>query len=149
MRDVLGVTWLRRHHWMILLGAIAYAVIYLGLFDLRGVASYMANRPEVSQAFTEPHFGRADAIILLFSTLFLGPLALGIGLMALIFVLAVFGGFLLPVVRWVKLPDWVATATVMAGVIAAAWIESDAWIPKSIWFLGLLARACRIVINVA
>jgi len=48
MRDVLGVTWLRRHHWMILLGAIAYAVIYLGLFDLRGAASYLANRPEVS-----------------------------------------------------------------------------------------------------
>ena len=149
MRDVLGVTWMRRHHWMILLGAIAYAVIYLGLFDLRGVASYMANRPEVSQAFTEPHFGRADAIILVFSTLFLGPLALGIGLLALIFVLAVFGGFLLPVVRWFKLPDWVATATVMVGVIAVAWIESDAWMPKSIWFLGLLARACRIVINVA
>jgi hypothetical protein len=149
MRDVLGVTWLRRHHWMILLGAIAYAVIYLGLFDLRGVASYMANRPEVSNAFSEPHFGRADAIILVFSTLFLGPLALGIGLLALIFVLAVFGGFMLPVVRWFKLPDWVATATVMGGVIATAWIESDAWMPKSIWFLGLLARACRIVINVA
>ena len=91
MRDVLGVTWLRRHHWMILLGAIAYAVIYLGLFDLRGAASYLANRPEVSQAFTEPHFGRADAIILVFSTLFLGPLALAIGLLALVFVLAVCG----------------------------------------------------------
>ena len=149
MRDVLGVTWLRRHHWMILLGAISYEMIYVGLLFIRVSASYLANRPEVSQAFTEPHFGRADAIILVFSTLFLGPLALGIGLLALIFVLAVFGGFLLPVVRWVKLPDWVATATVMVGVIAAAWIESDAWMPKSIWFLGLLARACRIVINVA
>jgi hypothetical protein len=149
MRDVLGVTWLRRHHWMILLGAIAYAVIYLGLFDLRGAASYLANRPEVSQAFTEPHFGRADAIILVFSTLFLGPLALAIGLLALVFVLAVFGGFLLPVVRWFRMPDWIATVTVMVGVAAVAWVESEAWVPRSIWFIGLLARACRIVINVA
>jgi hypothetical protein len=149
MRDVLGVTWLRRHHWMILLGAIAYAVIYLGLFDLRGAASYLANRPEVSQAFTEPHFGRADAIILVFSTLFLGPLALAIGLLALVFVLAVCGGFLLPVVRWFRMPDWIATVTVMVGVVAVAWFESEAWVPRSIWFIGLLARACRIVINVA
>ena len=148
MRDVLGITWLRRHHWMILLGAIAYSVIYLGLFDLRGTASYLANRPEVSQAFSEPHFGRADAIILVFSTLFLGPLALFLGLLALVFVLAVCGGFLLPVVRWFRMPDWVATAMVMVGVVSVAWLESDAWIPRSIWFLGLLARACRIVINV-
>jgi len=149
MRDVMGVTWLRRHHWMILLGAIAYAVIYMGLFDLRGLASHLANRPEVSQAFSEPHFGRADAIMLVFSTIFLGPLALAIGLLALVFVLAVCGGFLLPVVRWCRMPDWVATATVMVGVVGIAWLESDAWLPRSVWFLGLLARACRIVINVA
>jgi hypothetical protein len=37
----------------------------------------------------------------------------------------------------------------MVGVVALAYLESDAWLPKSIWFLGLLARACRIVINVA
>ena len=148
MRDVLGVTWLRRHHWMILLGAIAYAVIYLGLFDLRGAASYLANRPEVSQAFTEPHFGRADAIILVFSTLFLGPLALLLGLMALVFLLAVFGGFLLPIVRWFRLPDWVATASVLGGVVTALWLQSEMWLPRSMWFIGLLARACRVVVSV-
>jgi hypothetical protein len=109
----------------------------------------MANRPEVSNAFSEPHFGRADAIILVFSTLFLGPLALAIGLLALVFVLAVCGGFLLPVVRWFRMPDWIATVTVMVGVAAVAWVESEAWVPRSIWFIGLLARACRIVINVA
>jgi hypothetical protein len=37
----------------------------------------------------------------------------------------------------------------MVGVVAVAWFESEAWVPRSIWFIGLLARACRIVINVA
>ena len=68
-----------------------------------------------------------------------GPLALGIGLLALIFVLAVCGGFLLPVVRWFKMPDWIATVTVMAGVAAVAWLESDAWIPT----LDLVHRSAR------
>jgi ABC-type phosphonate transport system ATPase subunit len=63
--------------------------------------------------------------------------------------LAVCGGFLLPVVRWFRMPDWIATVTVMVGVAAVAWVESEAWVPRSIWFIGLLARACRIVINVA
>jgi hypothetical protein len=63
-------------------------------------------------------------------------------------VLAVFGGFLLPVVRWCRLPDWIATATVLGGVAGVAWMQSELWLPRSLWFMGLLARACRIVISV-
>jgi hypothetical protein len=29
--------------------------------------------------------------------------------------------------------------------MAAVWLNSDLWMPRSLWFLGLLARACRIV----
>jgi hypothetical protein len=145
MRDTFS---LRAHHWLILIGALIYATIYAGMLDVRGIAAWFANRPEVAKAFSDPNFGRADAIILVFSTLFLGPLALLLGLLLLIFVLAVFGGFLLPVVRWLRMPDWFATAIVLVGVIAAVWVNSDLWLPRSLWLLGLLARACRIVISV-
>ena len=139
---------LRAHHWLILIGALLYGTIYAGMLDVRGIAAWFANRPEVAKAFSDPDFGRADALILVFSTLFLGPLALLLGLLLLIFVLAVFGGFLLPIVRWLRLPDWFATGMVLGGVIAAMWVHSDAWLPRSLWFVGLLARACRIVVSV-
>jgi len=146
MRDTLS---LRAHHWLILIGALVYGTIYAGMLDVRGIVAWFANRPEVAKAFSEPHFGRADAIILVFSALFLGPLALLLALLTLIFVLAVFGGFLLPIVRWFRLPDWFATALVLGGVVTAAWMNSDVWLPRSIWFVGMLARACRIVITTA
>jgi hypothetical protein len=144
MREVLG---LRTHHWLILIGALVYGTIYAGLLDVRGIAIWFANRPEVASAFSDPNFGRADALILVFSTLFLGPLAMLLGLLALIFVLAVFGGFMLPIVRWFRLPDWVATVLVFAGVVTMLWLHSDAWLPRSLRLMGLLARACRIVIS--
>jgi len=144
-----GTLSLRAHHWLMLIGALVYGTIYAGMLDVRGIAVWFANRPEVAKAFSDPNFGRADAIILVFSTLFLGPLALLLGLLALIFVLAVFGGFLLPIVRWFHLPDWFASGLVLGGVVALAWVHSDAWVPRSIWFVGLLARACRLVITTA
>jgi hypothetical protein len=146
MRSTLS---LRAHHWLILAGALVYGAIYVGMLDLHGVAVWFANRPEVTEAFSDPNFGRADALILVFSTLFLGPLALLLGLLMLIFVLAVFGGFLLPIMRWFRLPDWFATALVMGGVVTLLWVHSDAWLPRSLWFVGLVARACRIVITSA
>jgi hypothetical protein len=147
MRYALSQSGLRPHQWFILLGAMLYAAIYLGVIEPRGIAAWFADQPEVSRAFSDPNFGRADALILLFSTLFLGPLAALLGLLALVFMLAVFGGFLLPIVRWLRLPDWVATASVFAGVVVVAWIQVDLWLPRSLWFMGLLARACRIVVS--
>jgi len=148
MREVVGLSSLRMPQWVILFGALLYASIYLGVLDLRELFSSLASRPEVARAFSDPNFGRADALILLFSTLFLGPLALFLGLLGLVFVLAVFGGFLLPIVRWFRMPDWIATAMVLSAVGGLAWAYSDAWMPRSLWFLGLLARACRIVVSV-
>jgi hypothetical protein len=34
-------------------------------------------------------------------------------------------------------------------VATAAWMNADIWLPRSIWFVGLLARACKIVITTA
>jgi len=144
MRDALS---LRTHHWLILIGALVYGTIYAGMLDVRGIAAWFASRPEVAKAFADPDFGRADALILLFSARSLGPLAVLLGGLMLIFLLAVFGGFLLPAMRWFHLPDWLATAMVMGGVVTALWMHSDAWLPRSLWFVGLLARACRIMIT--
>jgi hypothetical protein len=148
MRDVISQSGLRMHQWLILFGALLYGTIYMGILEPRGIAAWFANQPEVSRAFSDPNFGRADALILLFSTLFLGPLALFLGLIALVFLLAVFGGFLLPIVRWFRMPDWIATVAVLGAVVTVLWMQSELWLPKSIWFLGLLARACRIVVSV-
>jgi hypothetical protein len=148
MRDVISQSGLRMHQWLILFGALLYGTIYMGILEPRGIAAWFANQPEVSRAFGDPNFGRADALILLFSTLFLGPLALFLGLIALVFLLAVFGGFLLPIVRWFRMPDWIATVAVLGAVVTVLWMESELWLPKSMWFLGLLARACRIVVSV-
>jgi hypothetical protein len=148
MREAISQSGLRVHQWLILFGALLYGTIYMGILEPRGIAAWFANQPEVSRAFSDPNFGRADALILLFSTLFLGPLALLLGLLALVFLLAVFGGFLLPIVRWFQMPDWIATVGVLGAVVAVMWTQSALWLPKSMWFLGLLARACRIVVSV-
>ena len=148
MREAISHSGLRMHQWLILFGALLYGIIYMGVLEPRGIAAWFANQPEVARAFSDPNFGRGDALILLFSTLFLGPLALLLGLMALVFLLAVFGGFLLPIVRWFRLPDWVATASVLGGVVTALWLQSEMWLPRSMWFIGLLARACRVVVSV-
>ena len=148
MREAISQSGLRVHQWLILFGALLYGTIYMGVLEPRGIAAWFANQPEVSRAFSDPNFGRADALILLFSTLFLGPLALLVGLMGLVFVLAVFGGFLLPIVRWFRMPDWIATVAVLGALVTVLWLQSALWLPKSIWFLGMLARACRIVVSV-
>jgi len=139
---------LRAYQWFILIGALVYGTIYTGVVDVRGVAAWLAARPEVAKAFSDPDFGRADALILVFSTLFLGPLVLLLGLLMLIFVFAIFGGFLLPIVRWFHLPDWLASVIVLIGIVSAMWRYSEVWLPRSLWFMSMLARACRIVVSV-
>jgi hypothetical protein len=133
-------------HWLIAIGSTLILAMYAGLVRPRDLAIYFAGRPEVSQAFADPQFGRADALILVFSTLFLAPFALFVAVVLLIFGVAMLGGFVLPVVRWFRLPDWMATSVVVVVAALAAWIQSDLWLPRSLWFLGLLARAWKIIL---
>jgi hypothetical protein len=147
MREVLSLSTWRLSHWLTFLGAALYVTMYVGLIPpAHDVMSWLASRPEVMYSFREPHFGRADALILVFSTLFLGPLALFITLVFLVFIMAVLGGFLIPVVRWFSMPEWVANIMTLALVTTFAYTSREMWMPKTFWFLGLLARACRIVL---
>jgi hypothetical protein len=138
-------TW-RMPHWLIALGSMLAIAMYVGLVRPREIAIYFAGRPEVAQAFADPQFGRADALILVFSTLFLAPFALFVALVLIIFSVAMLGGFVLPVVRWFSLPDWTATAFVLLVGSLTAWMQSDQWLPRSLWFLGLLARAWKVIL---
>ena len=144
MKEAVG---LRPYYWVLLIGALVWGGIYSGVLDVRGLGAWFASRPEVGRAFSDPNFGRADALILVFSTLFLGPLALFVLVLSLVFVLAVFGGFLLPIVRWFGFPDWFATAIIFAGVVVAASMYSPVWLPPSLRLVGLFARACRIIVS--
>ena len=146
MMVLLTPTAWRLPHWLIAFGSVIALSLYSGLLQPREIAMWFATRPEVAQAFSEPHFGRADALILVFSTLFLAPFALFVALVLLIFAIAMLGGFVLPVVRWFALPDWFATAFVLVAGGIAAWAQSELWLPRSLWFLGLLARAWKIVL---
>jgi hypothetical protein len=133
-------------HWLIAIGSTLVLAMYAGLVRPRDIALYFAARPEVSQAFADPQFGRGDALILVFSTLFLAPFALFVALVLLIFSVAMLGGFVLPVVRWFSLPDWMATGFVVVVVGIAAWMQNEFWLPRSLWFLGLLARAWKVIL---
>jgi hypothetical protein len=136
----------RLPHWLIAIGAAVAVGTYAGFVRPRELAHYFASRPEVSQAFADPQFGRADALILVFSTLFLAPFALFIALALVIFAVAMLGGLVLPVVRYFGLPEWMATTLVLIVGVLAAWSQSEHWLPRSLWFLGLLARAWKIIL---
>jgi hypothetical protein len=146
MPQIISLSTWRLPHWLLAVTAAVYLTVWVGVLPPpHELFAWLANRPDVADAFREPHFGRADALILVFSTLFLGPFALLLALVVLIFALAVLGGFVLPIVRWFGLPDWAATAIVAGGLGTTAYVESGIWLPRSLWFMGLLARACRVV----
>jgi len=136
----------RLPHWVIAIGSGLLLAMYAGVIQPREIAAYFASRPEVAQAFADPHFGRADALILVFSTLFLAPFAVFVASVLLVFGIAMLGGFVLPVVRWFRMPDWIATAFVLFVGAYVAWANSDQWLPRSLWFLGRVARAWKIIV---
>jgi hypothetical protein len=146
MREIFTPTAWRLPHWLLALGIATWFAIQTGMFSPRELAMWLAGRPEVMRAFGDPLFGRADALMLIFATLFLGPFALFIGIVLIVFMMALLGGAVLPVVRWMKLPDWFATSVVAVLMAGVAWLQSDLWVPHSLWFVSLLARAWRIVL---
>jgi hypothetical protein len=146
MREIFTPTAWRLPHWLFAFGVAIWFAIQTGFLQPREIAMWFAGRPEVMRAFSDPNFGRADALMLIFATLFLGPFALFIAAVMVAFLLAVLGGAVLPVVRWLKLPDWCATCAVAVLVAGAAWAQSDLWVPRSLWLLSMLARAWRIVL---
>jgi hypothetical protein len=146
MREIFTPTAWRLPQWLFASAVMLWFAIQTGFLQPREIALYFAGRPEVLKAFSDPNFGRADALMLIFGTLFLGPFAVFIGIVLVVFVMAILGGAVLPVTRWMQLPDSVATGLVAGVMAGAAWMQSDLWVPRSLWFLSLLARAWRVVV---
>ena len=145
MREIFTPREWRLPHWVFASAVTIWFAIQTGFLQPREIALYFAGRPEVLTAFSDP-LGRADALMLIFGTLFLGPFAVFIGIVLVVFVMAILGGAVLPVTRWMQLPDSVATGLVAGLMAGAAWMQSDLWVPQSLWFLSLLARAWRVVL---
>lgn len=146
MREIFTPTAWRLPHWLFASAIVIWFAIQTGFLQPREIAVWFSGRPEVMRAFSEPHFGRADALMLIFGTLFLGPFAVFFGVVLVVFVMAMLGGAVLPVTRWLQLPDSAATATVAVTLVCAAWLQSELWVPRSIWFFSLLARAWKVVL---
>lgn len=144
MRELSSLSAWRLSLWLILIGGALCAIVYAGLMPA-SLTAWLASRSEIAAGFYDAKLGRADALIVVFGTLLLGPVALLITLVFLVFATGVLGGFVLPVVRWLALPDWFATILVLLTVVLAAYTGRAMWLPPSLWFLGLVARACRVV----
>src|SRR5215470_8882907 len=73
------MTGFRLHHWLFLVGLVVAGLTYTGAIDLRAVALWMADRTDTGGTLADPDLGHADALLLVFSAVFLGPLAIAIG----------------------------------------------------------------------
>jgi len=148
MREAVSLSLRRLPYWIFGIVTALFVTVNAGLIPSPyAMLTWLANRPAVATAFHDQALDRADAMVLLFGSLFLAPFAIMVGLVALIFAMGIFGGLVLPVVRWFTLPDWFATVIAALAVSALAYIERGTWVPRSLWVLGLLARACLVVIG--
>src|SRR3989442_13952618 len=66
----------RLPHWLIAIGFAISFSLYSGLLRPHEIAMWFANRPEDSQAFSEPNFGIADELSLVFSVHIPAPCAI-------------------------------------------------------------------------
>ncbi len=136
---------LRLTVWFLVLVSATWLAWFSGLFAAIGRRlATLATQPGVAQSFQNPDHGRVDALIMLLSFFLLAPIGLLIVLLALIFVLIVFILLFEPILRVLRLPEWVAVPVVLAGSAAGAWAMSGLWLPHSKHVLGLVARAWMV-----
>ena len=131
-----GIRWLGA---LFGLGCIAW---YFGLFAPveRWLVS-LANRPEIVKAFSDPHTGRTDALLVLVSFFLLTPIFVGIVLLGVVFALIVFLLLSEPVFRLFRLPLWLAVPTMLVTSVSVAYTMRAAWLPDVLYVLGLTAKA--------
>jgi hypothetical protein len=138
-------SWCTRH-WLLSAATLMLLVLASGVLPSpRDIVPQLANQPEVRTAFADPAFGSQDAMIFLFSFLFLGPFAGFIALLLAAVVLAALGGVFVPIGQKVGLPEWVSTAAFLVALGTYIYVKTDVWVPPSMWFLGLVAKSWLIV----
>jgi len=133
-------------HWIITGAAMTIVALLAGFIpSARDIIPELANRPEVRTAFQDPAFGSQDAMLFLFSFIFLGPFAGFVGFLLAIVILAALGGIFVPLGSRVGLPEWFSTTAFLIALGAYIYIKTDTWMPPSLWFLGLVAKSWIIV----
>ena len=138
-------SWCKKH-WLLTAATMVLLVLSTGIIPSpRELVPQLANQPEVKGAFTDPAFGSQDAMIFLFSFLFLGPFAGFIGFLLAIVILAALGGVFVPLGQKVGLPEWLSTAAFLVALATYIYVKADVWVPPSMWFLGLVAKSWLIV----
>lgn len=137
-------SWCSRH-WMFTAAAMMTMIALSIVPSVRDVIPDLANRPEVSTAFQDPAFGSQDAMLFLFSFLFLGPFAGFVGFLLAVVILAALGGIFVPLGSRVGLPEWFSTTAFVVALGAFIYVKIDTWMPPSLWFLGLVAKSWIIV----
>jgi hypothetical protein len=126
----------------LLLIVLTWVAWQVGVFDrVRARLAWLAEQPAVADAFSDPGNGRVDALVMMLSFFLLAPLALFIVLIALVFVLILFVLLFEPVLRLLRLPEWMAVPMVLAGSAGFAWAFNGLWLPQSLRVLGLVTRA--------
>ncbi len=128
--------------WTLVLGTAAVLAHSAGV--LQPVQRWLADlaaQPGVRDAFSDPDYGRVDALTLLLSVFLLTPFGALLLALAFVFALILVALLLEPVLRAFRLPDWLAVPVVLLGAAGGAWAASGFWVPHSLHVLGLVARA--------
>lgn len=135
-------------YWCLLLAAVVLIAMFTGLVPSPGdVIPELAARPEVGAAFQDRDFGKQDAMLFLFSFLFLGPFAVFVGFFLFLCFLGVLGAVFLPLGRRAGLPEWCSTTVYVMLLGLVVYVERAAWMPTSLRLLGLVARAWVVVMS--
>jgi hypothetical protein len=134
--------------WLLL--ALAILVLLGGPLGrgLHPAADWLAAQPQLGDTFAhvDPDT-RQDALSLLFLFVFGAPPALLVALGLLTVLLGVLVEIMRPAARALALPDGAARAAVVLAVVVVVWVTHHAWIARSLWALGILARAYRTVVS--
>jgi hypothetical protein len=147
METLKSTTWSQRLVGYAIGIAIGLILVAVAWVPVREAVWWLADLPEVGNAFRDPIYGRQDALISLGSFLLLSPLVVVLLLWALAFIYALPAGVLLPLGRRVGIPEWISSIVVIAFSATVVYTQSSLWLTPCLRGLGLLARACLTVLQ--
>jgi hypothetical protein len=133
----------RAAHWIILALVVLFLVSYFGFLSwgkLGDALTVLAEKPTGAQVF-HAKIDRADAIFMIFTVLFLTPLALVAAASVVAFIGAVLAGLLEALFHHPGMPDWIFTLFVYLVLAVVAFFTRDIWFPQVQGFASLVARA--------
>ena len=136
--------------WLLLVLAALVVASYFGvlgtvqdLLDRVGTPEpiqRLASQPKVAEAFKD-YEGLMDAYTVMFLFMFLSPLALGMAITLMIFVLSVLAAAVGPLVGGEKIALFILELCGGAFV----YLKQELWLPHVLYFLGLVARAYVVI----